>query len=178
MHPIAQSWIDGVRKEIQDGRGPTYVFSSLVQLGIESGVGCDCDHDLSLLKPPERNDSEITFWLHRHHAEYNQAVYRMLREFDGMIGKLRRVARTDLGRESDLPGYGKIARKDYVRELLANFLTATPNPEWVSDLNAYEMELIRKCRKVDAIYLLRRRSGLSLVDAKSAVDAYTNTLKH
>lgn len=98
---------------------PTLVAHKLVELLVEMRGHCSC-HEV-------RGTPSIE-WLHVHHGEYNARVYALLKRFD-LLHRLRRVINADLKRVDLESGWGRIARQDYLAQLLT-FLSQRPDQSW------------------------------------------------
>lgn len=115
--------------------GPTKIANYLVQLGVQTEKTCSCEQDMEGLK-----FDPVFDWLHDCHKQYNSEVWMLIKECrPGIFQQLRKVLQKDLNGPDDFIGnnklpedvFGKIVLKTYGRVLLENFLSSTPNPDWV-----------------------------------------------
>jgi len=111
---------------------PGEIANTLVMIGPAVPSSCWCDD----IKEEECEGEEglrefncTLKYVHENHKEINTDLWKLL-QATGMLSKVRRAIRNDLKKGDE--EYGLIVRKEYGRELLANFLKSKPSPEWVS----------------------------------------------
>jgi hypothetical protein len=104
---------------IQFSKNIYNLTEDMVQLGVDGPNNCSC---------PARHANKFEEAFHRDHIEYNQTIWMILFEYD-FLDKMREILEADLLETSDTgPEYGLIARKDYAKALIDNFLCL--DPKW------------------------------------------------
>ena len=73
--------------------------------------------------------SEVLLSLSENQGEFNRLFWDKLHSA-GLLPFLRSAAMHDLTTESDQPGFGIVARKDWMQEVLESFLVETPDEKW------------------------------------------------
>ena len=98
-------------------KGPTALYYDVLMLSPKR----DSLYPDDLLSAPE------TEYFEGGEDEFVTRIWKIISEA-GMIGKLRRACQADLKKRE----YRTVTRIAYGEELLQNFLTAKPSPEWVT----------------------------------------------
>lgn len=118
-------YLEGFEALLDETRDAERVFNMLVQLEVE--LYDDPENCLRELYPDRQAFSPFM------QRACNLAVYELLREH-GMLQSMWEVCTADIAPLTEAEAFGSFVRKDYGERLLANFLTDTPNPEWVGQV--------------------------------------------
>jgi len=120
--PEELGWIAGFTKELEENvpkKKWTALLHHLVQMGVALPASCGCEQAW-----------EKESWLHKNHAQYNQQIRAAIMSSpgarEGLYKALNRDIQESNGGDKE---YGKIARRDYGRELL-DFLLVEPTKQW------------------------------------------------
>lgn len=124
------NWVDKFYQECKNTKSArkvdyTSIVHSLVQIGVEDPENCECKCSEDLYDEKNPEDAWF-FWLHKYHREYNRTIYEIISMFN-LVSGLRRAILRDQKIEiyedwDSRKEFGKVARKDYGRDLLNNFL--------------------------------------------------------
>ncbi len=126
----ALAWLETFATSVAND-GVIEVMHGFAHLGVRPCGHCDC--------APEDIDDADRYpelaWLHAHHAEYNQAAWKILASKPGLIYALHQAIKSDIEGPSQRLGrrlYGEAIARSYAQELLAGFVRLPrPTARWV-----------------------------------------------
>jgi hypothetical protein len=120
--PEELGWISGFTKELQEKvpqKQWTALLHHLVQLGVALPAACTCT-----------DAWELESWLHKNHVEYNTQIRAAIMASPGAREGLYKALNRDVQeRNGGDKEFGKIARRDYGKQLL-DFLLVSPTLGW------------------------------------------------
>ena len=134
LHPICLEWIDNsiqkmlqnlAKNRLQKRKIATeFMLHEFTMCRVDFVERCSCSEI-------DKKD-EVLNSLHNFHGEYNLLYWQKLHAAK-LLPFLRSAAAYDLTTESSRPGFGVVAHKEWMRDVLGSFLIEHPDKKWFQE---------------------------------------------